>query len=258
MKIHPSAIIEKGAELDNDVIVGPYAVIRGAVKIGSGTAIDAHTVIEGNTTIGKNNRIGIGAVIGNAPQDLKYNGENTEVIIGEGNAIREYVTINRGTVDRMKTVIGNGNLLMSYVHIGHDALIADEVIMGNCVTLAGHITIEEQAIIGGLTPIHQFVRIGRMSITGGASRVQQDIPPYCKTSGNPMKIFGLNVIGLNRRNYSVDDKNKLKKAYKILFRSGLNTSQALDRIKSDATLVSAHVKYLVKFIEDSKRGICKK
>jgi UDP-N-acetylglucosamine acyltransferase len=257
MKIHPTAIIEDDVKMDKNVQVGPYVVIRKGVKIGLGTTIDAHTVIEGNTTIGKNNKIGIGVVIGNPPQDLKYNGEDTEVVIGDNNIIREYVTINRGTVDRYKTQIGSNCLLMSYVHVAHDCLVGNEVILANCATLAGHLTVEDQAIIGGLTPIHQFVRVGKMAIIGGGSRVPKDIPPFCKAAGNPLRIFGLNNIGLERRNYSNEDKMQLKRAYKLIFRSKFNTSQAVKKIQNDSQFTSKAVKLLVEFIKNSKRGICK-
>ncbi len=255
--IHPTAIIEHGVEIAGNVKIGPYAVIRKGVKVGEDTTIDAHTVIEGKTTIGKNNNIGIGAVIGNPPQDLKYNGEDTKVIIGDNNTIREYVTINRGTVARGETVMGNNNLLMSYVHIAHDCIIGSEVILANCVTLAGHITIDDQAIIGGITPIHQFVHIGKLAIVGGSSRVTKDITPFCKAAGNPLKVYGLNVIGLERKNYSKEDKEQLNSAYKIIFRSGLNTSQAIKKILFESQFTSSHVKLLMEFIEKSGRGICK-
>lgn len=257
MSIHPTAVIEEGVEIDTSVAIGPYAVIRKGVKIGAGTTVDAHTVIEGKTTIGKNNLIGIGVVIGNPPQDLKYRGEDTEVIIGDDNIIREYVTINRGTTAGGKTVIGNNVLLMSYVHIAHDAIIGDEAVLANCVTLAGHITIEEQAIIGGLTPIHQFVRIGRLSIIGGDSKVTKDILPFSKTAGNPLRVYGLNNIGLKRKNYSEEDTLQLKKVYKLLFSSNLNTTQAIEKIENDSRLNSDQVKYIVEFIKNSSRGICK-
>lgn len=257
MNIHPTAIIEEGVEIGADTVIGPYVVIRKGVKIDSGTTIDAHSVIEGKTTIGKNNTIGIGVVIGNPPQDLKYKGEDTQVIIGNNNIIREYVTINRGTVERRKTSIGNNSMLMSYVHVAHDCVIGNEVILANCATLAGHITIEDQAIIGGITPIHQFVRVGRLAIVGGSSRVTKDIPPYCKASGNPLKMYGLNIVGLERRNYSEEDKHQLKNVYKIIFQSGLNTTQAIEKIQSDSQFTSQQVKQLLEFIKNSSLGICK-
>ncbi len=257
MNIHSTAIIEEGAEIHESVIVGPYAVIGKDVKIGMGTKVCTHAVIEGRTVLGENNFIGIGVVIGNPPQDLKYNGEDTEVVIGSNNTIREYVTINRGTVDRKKTLMGDNILLMAYVHIAHDCIVGSNAILANCATLAGHVTIEENAIIGGLTPIHQFVRIGRYAIVGGGSRVPKDVPPYCRLAGNPLKVYGLNIVGLTRSNFSKEDKEQLSTAYRIIFRSGLNTTQAVSRIKTDSKLTSSHVKDLVEFIENSKRGITK-
>ncbi|MFW6134278.1 MAG: acyl-ACP--UDP-N-acetylglucosamine O-acyltransferase [Elusimicrobiota bacterium] len=256
-KIHPTAVIEQGAQIDENVTVGPYCVIREKVSIGSGTCIDSHTVIEGKTRIGRNNVIGIGAVIGNPPQDLKYRGEETEVIIGDKNIIREYVTINRGTVDRGKTEIGNNSLLMSYVHVAHDCIIGNEVILANCATLGGHIKIDDQALVGGVTPIHQFVHIGKLAIIGGGSRVPKDIPPFCRAAGNPIKICGLNSIGLKRRNYSSDDKLQLKRAYKKLYYSGLNTKQAIEEIEKDNQFTSEPIKIFIDFIKNSTRGICK-
>ncbi|MFH1414590.1 MAG: acyl-ACP--UDP-N-acetylglucosamine O-acyltransferase [Elusimicrobiota bacterium] len=256
-KIHPTAIIEEGARIDSTVEIGPYAVIKSGVEIGAGTTVDAHAVIEGNTIIGKNNTIGIGVVIGNRPQDLKYKDEETHVTIGDGNIIREYVTINRGTIERGVTSLGNNIMLMSYVHIAHDCIVGDEVILANCVTLAGHVTIEDQAVIGGLTPIHQFTRIGKLSIIGGSSRVPKDILPYCMAAGNRLKITGLNTIGLKRRNFSAEDRSQLKKAYRIIFRSGLNTAQAVEKMKSMQELTSPHVTRMIQFIETSERGIYK-
>jgi len=257
MNIHPTAIIEDNTEVAEDVIIGPYSVIKSGVSIGSGTTIDAHTVIEGRTTIGKNNKIGIGAVIGNPPQDLKYNGEDTETIIGDNCIIREYVTINRGTKDRKKTEIGNNTLIMSYVHVAHDCKVGDEVILANCATLAGHITVEDQAVIGGVTPIHQFSRIGKMAIVGGGTRIPKDVPPFCTIAGNPAQVCGLNDIGLKRRNYSAEERANLKKAYKLIFRAGLNTAQAAAEIEKNSFFNSESVKYLIEFIKDSKRGIIK-
>lgn len=254
--IHPTAVIEDSVSLGDGVCVGPYAVIRENVSIGSGTQVNAHSVIEGNTTIGKDCRIGIGAVIGNPPQDLKYDDEATEVIIGDRTVIREYVTINRGTTHRMKTVVGSDVLLMSYVHVAHDCIVGNNVILANCVTLAGHVTVEDSAIVGGLTPIHQFVTVGKMSIVGGGSRVPKDIPPYCRLAGNPLKVSGLNTIGLTRRNYSKKQRELLTKAYKTLFRSGLNTTQAIEYIEKNLEITD-EISYLLDFIKRSERGICK-
>jgi UDP-N-acetylglucosamine acyltransferase len=255
MNIHPTAIIEDGAELGVRVSVGPYAVIRKDVKIGDGTSVDTHAVIEGRATIGENCRIGIGAVIGNPPQDLKYAGEDTEVVIGDNTTIREYVTINKGTTDRQRTQIGSNCLLMSYVHVAHDCLVGNEVILANCATLAGHLTIEDQVIVGGMTPIHQFVRVGKMAILGGGSKIVKDIPPFSKVAGNPSRIYGLNTIGLQRKGYSKEERAKLKKAYKIIFRSKLMTVKAIDKIAAESYFESPSVKHMVDFIAGSTRGV---
>ncbi len=255
--VHPTAILDGDIELGNNIKIGPFCILRGKVKIGNNTTLAARSVIEGNTVIGENNTVGIGSIIGNPPQDLKYNGEDTRVRIGNNNNIREYVTVNRGTTARGETSLGDNNLLMSYVHVAHDCIVEDEVIMANCVTLGGHITIESRAVIGGMTPIHQFVKIGKVAMVGGASRVTKDIPPFCRVAGNPLKLFGLNSVGLKRREFSAEEREQLQKAYKIFFKSSLNTSQALRKIKKTARLNSSHINHLVKFIEQSDRGIQK-
>lgn len=257
MSIHPTAIIEKNVDLSENVSVGPFSILRDKIKISSGVKIDAHCVLEGNTVIGKNTKIGIGTIIGSPPQDLKYKNEDTKVIIGNNCVIREYVTINRGTAATFKTEIGNNCFIMSYVHIAHDCKIGDEVILANCATLGGHITIENQAIIGGMTPIHQFVRIGKLSMVGGSIRLTKDAPPFSMISGEPAQVYGLNNIGLKRQNYSIEDRKNLKATYKILFHSGLNTSQALKKIETESFYNSPSIQYLVEFIINSKRGICK-
>lgn len=260
MSIHPTAIIEKNVEIAENVSIGPFSIVRDKVRISPGVTIDASCVIEGNTVIGKNTKIGIGTIIGSPPQDLKYKNEDTKVIIGDSCIIREYVTINRGTAATFKTEVGNNCFIMSYVHIAHDCKIGDEVMLSNCATLGGHITIENQAIIGGLTPIHQFVRIGKLSMIGGGIRLTKDVPPFCKVSGEPVKVYGLNNEGLKRQKYSVEERKNLKASYKILFRSGLNISQALKEIETKSFYNSTSVQEIVEFIKKSKRGkrgICK-
>ncbi|NLB35192.1 MAG: acyl-ACP--UDP-N-acetylglucosamine O-acyltransferase [Elusimicrobia bacterium] len=255
MSIHPTAIIEKSVRLAEGVSVGPYAVIRGDVSIGANSSIDAHAVIEGWTDIGEGVSIGVGSVIGNAPQDLKYAGEETRVEIGSGTVIREYVTINRGTSDRKKTSVGKNALLMSYVHIAHDCIVGDGVILSNCATLAGHVTVEKNAIIGGLTPVHQFASIGAFSFVGGASRIAKDVPPFCKVAGSPVRLAGINSVGLKRRNFSEDEIAAISQAYRILFRSKMNISQALEVLESDPIMESENVKWMVRFVRASKRGV---
>jgi UDP-N-acetylglucosamine acyltransferase len=254
MKIHPTAIVDKKAKLADDVEVGPYSFIGPNVDIASGTVVGAHAVIEGHTTIGKGNRIFTGAVIGSVTQDLKYKGEKSYVRIGDDNIIREYVTINLGTAKDSSTVIGNKVLLMAYSHVAHDCIIKDGAIIANCGTFAGYVTIEEKAVIGGLTGIHQFVRIGRLAIIGGCSKVVQDVAPYSNCDGHPLKVYGLNTVGLERAGIPQESRTYLKKAFKILFNSGLTISHALDEIKSEVPK-SPEVNYLIEFVSASKRGI---
>jgi len=256
MKIHPTAIVDKKAELADGVEVGPYCFIGPNVKVGSGTIIGAHAVIDGYTTIGKHNRIFTGAVIGSITQDLKFKGERSYVKIGDNNIIREYVTVNTGTNKESSTVIGNNVLLMAYCHVAHDCVIKDGAIIANCGTFAGYVTVEEKADIGGLTGVHQFVRIGKLAIIGGCSKVTQDVVPYSMSDGHPLKVYGLNTVGLERAKVPQESRNALKKAFKILFNSGLTVSHALDEIKSE---VPKHpeVNYLIEFVAASERGISK-
>lgn len=257
MSIHKTALIHPDAIIGDNVEIGPFTIIDKGVVIGKGTRIGAHVIIEGDTEIGQDCQIYTGAIIGNVPQDLKYKGEETKVIIGNNNIIREYVTINRGTVARGKTVIGNDNLIMAYVHIAHDCTLDNKIVLANGVTLAGHIYIEDLAIIGGLTPIHQFVRIGTLAIVGGNSRVVKDVPPYCKAAGNPMRLFGLNSIGMERNQIPQDVRTKLKSVYRILFRSRLNTTQAIEMIEKGKFDDCEELKHFINFIKESERGICK-
>jgi len=256
MKIHKTALVNPDAQISEDVEIGPYSIIGPDVKIDAHTKINARVIIEGSTQIGKDCEIGIGTVIGNPPQDLKYKGEKTEVIIGDKNVIREYVTINRGTGEAGVTRVGDNNLIMSYVHIAHDCTIGNGVILANMATLAGHIVIEDNAVIGGLVPIHQFVNIGALSMIGGISRVAKDIPPYCLAAGNPIRLYGLNVVGLRRQGISGKKMSMLKTVYKIFFRSQRNTSQAVREVKKIENLCE-EAKHFIEFVEASERGIIK-
>jgi UDP-N-acetylglucosamine acyltransferase len=226
--IHPSA------ELHPTVQVGAYAVIGEQVQVGPGTAIGHHVVIEGDTTIGARNRIFPGAAIGLEPQDLKYNGSLTAVKIGDDNIIREYVTINRATFADEATIIGNGNLLMAYVHVAHNCVIEDRVVIANSTALAGHVRIESRATISGILGIHQFVHVGRLAMVGGMSRINQDVPPYMLVEGNPARVRSLNKVGLQRAGLTDADEGKtfrsLKKAYRLLYSSGLTLNQALEQL----------------------------
>ncbi|MCL1467586.1 acyl-ACP--UDP-N-acetylglucosamine O-acyltransferase [Argonema galeatum] len=228
--IHPTAVIHPNAELHPTVKVGAYAVIGDKVKVGAQTVIGAHAVLEGQTEIGEENQIFPGAAIGLEPQDLKYDGSPTWVKIGNGNKIREYVTINRATDAGEATQIGNNNLLMAYVHVAHNCAIEDSVVIANSVSLAGHVHIESKAVIGGVLGIHQFVRIGRMAMVGGMSRIDRDVPPYMLVEGNPSRVRSLNLVGLKRAGIAADELAYLKKAFRILYRSAFTLNQALEQL----------------------------
>lgn len=253
-RIHPSAIVDPTAEMADDVVLGPYAIVGPRVFVGAGTRIDAHAVVERDTTIGDRCHIYYGAVIGSDPQDLKYEGEATTCLIGNDTVIREYVTVNRGTRALGYTQVGDGCLLMAYVHVAHDCQIADSVILSNSVGLAGHVTVDEHAIIGGMTGVHQFVRVGAHSFIGGVSRVQKDIPPYVKAAGNPTTLFGLNAVGLERRGFPESVVSELKRAYRLFFNSKLNITQALARAKEELHPYPEIVRFLT-FISESERGV---
>jgi UDP-N-acetylglucosamine acyltransferase len=254
MRIHPTAIVSKNAKLADDIQVGPYVIIGEGVSINSKVVIGSHCVVEGNTSIGDNCRIFTGAVIGSPPQDLKYKGEKTSLTIGSNNIIREYVTMNPGTVEDGQTILGNDNLIMAYSHIAHDCIVGNNCIIANNGTLAGHVKIEDNAIVGGLVAIHQFVRIGKLAIIGGCSKVVQDIPPYSTCDGHPAKVFGLNIIGLKRAGVEPEVIAVLKKAFKILFFSGLAISHAIEKIKTELPPYK-EILHIIEFIRDSERGL---
>ena len=257
MRIHPTAIVHPGAELAQDVRIGPYAIVEEDVRIGAGSSVGSHALIGRYTAIGADCRIFPHAVIGMPPQDLKFKGEKTTLVIGDHTVVREFATINRGTGDGGgETVVGAHNFIMAYVHLAHDCRLGEHVIIANAANLAGHITVQDYAIIGGLTAIHQFVKIGEHAIIGGASAIPKDIVPYAMASGNRVQIQGLNLIGLKRRGFSEEDIKILRSAYKLLFNSGLNTTQALEAIREQG-LRSPHIDKLVDFIKNSQRGICK-
>lgn len=253
--IHPTAIISKKAKIASGVQIGPYSIIEDNAEIDSGCEIGAFCRITGNTRIGKNNKIFSHTVIGSPPQDLKYKGEKTTVEIGENNIIREFVTINPGTAQSGVTKIGNNNLLMAYVHIAHDCEIGNGVIIANAGTLAGHVKIEDKVIIGGLTGVHQFVRLGKYAIVGGCSKVVQDVPPFSMVDGHPVSIKGLNIEGLKRAGFKSERINSLKKAFRILFFSRHPLTKAL-RILTSEMEITPEIEYLIEFIKSSSRGIC--
>ena len=253
--IHTSALVDSSAEIGTNVSIGPFSVIGPNVKIGDNTSIASHVVIEGHTTIGDNNKFFQYASIGAEPQSISYQGEPTEVIIGDNNIIREFVTINRGTVgDRRVTKIGNDNFLMAYVHIAHDCVLGNNTIFVNCSSLAGHVEVGDFVIMGGFSLVHQFCRVGSHCITGIGAVCIQDVPPFTLVAGNKAITHGINVRGLRRRNFSKIDVSELKKAYKLIYRSGLTTTNAVQEIEKN-TWESEHVSTLVSFFNDSKRGV---
>lgn len=257
MTIHPAAIVSNKANLHESVEIGPYSVIGDGVTVGKNSVIGPHVVIEGTTIIGENCRIFQFASIGAVPQDLKFNGEDCPVVIGNNNMIREFVTIHKATsADIASTVIGEGNLLMAYCHVAHNCKLGNRIVLANGVNLAGHVHIDDYAIIGGMSGVHQFTRIGCHSFIGGASAVAQDIPPYVSAAGNRVKLFGLNQVGLKRRGFSDATIDALKKAYRIIFRSSLLLSAALEKIRREVEPFP-EIERLVSFIETAKRGICR-
>jgi len=257
MKIHPTAIIAEDVQLGEGVEIGPYSIIGPDVKIGKDTVIGPHTVIDNYTQIGEGCKILQFCSIGAPPQDLKFGGEKTGVIIGNFNTIREYVSIHRGTTaDTGMTVIGDHNLFMAYVHIAHNCKVGSNVIIANSTGLAGHVEVEDYAIISPLSGVHQFCRIGAHSIVGGASAVVKDIPPYTMANGNRATLFGLNLIGLQRRGFSESSIAAVKQAYRIIFRSDLLLEEALEKAKNEVE-DCPEVRHFIDFIQKSKRSICR-
>jgi UDP-N-acetylglucosamine acyltransferase len=258
MKAHPTAIIHPQAKIACSVTVGPYSLIGENVELGEDCEVMSHAVLDGHTRLGRGNRIFPYASIGLAPQDLKYRGEATRVEIADGNSIREFVTIHRGTEEGDRTTrVGSHNLLMAYVHLAHNCHLGSHIIMANGASLAGHVDIQDHASVGAFCGIHQFCRIGAYSFLGSYSVVNQDILPYSKTSApRPLTVMGANRIGLERRGLSANDLKELESAFRLLTRSKLNTSQALEAIVSRG-FKSDHVKALVDFIQTSERGVVK-
>jgi UDP-N-acetylglucosamine acyltransferase len=253
-RIHPTAIVSPNATIGDDVTIGPFAIVGDQCAIAERCVLEARSVLERNVRLGPGVIIGIGSVIGGDPQDLKYAGEETWVEIGEGTRIREYSTVNRGTTQSFKTTVGKNCFLMSYVHVAHDCHLGDGVIISNGTQLAGHVTIEDRAIISGLVAVHQFVRMGRHSFTGGCSRVAKDVPPFLKAVGNPIKLYGLNSVGLQRSGFDEAVVRELKRAYRLFFRSELNVSQALEKARSELQLFP-EVEHFLRFLEESGRGV---
>jgi UDP-N-acetylglucosamine acyltransferase len=255
VSIHPAAIVHSNARIADGVEIGPYSVIGEHVTIGKDTKIASHVLIDGWTTIGERNQIHSFSSIGTPPQDIGYKNDETYLIIGNDNVIRECATIHRATTkEDRRTEIGDKNFLMAYSHVAHDCKLGNNIIMANSVALGGHIVIEDYSILGGIVAVHQFVRIGAYSIIGGQSAVSQDIPPFVSAAGNRAKLYGLNLVGLKRRGFSNAVISTLKKAYKIIFRSGLIQDEAIQKVL-DEFPESSEVRTLVDFIRSSKRGV---
>lgn len=252
--IHRSALVDPTAQVGQDVAVGPFTIIGPNVVIGDHSQIAAHVVIERNTRLGAAVRVGYGTVLGADPQDLKYKGEETWVEVGDGTIIREFCTINRGTPATGRTTVGQRCFIMTYVHIAHDCVVGDDVILANAIQMAGHVTVDDRAIISGLVPIHQFVRVGTFAFVGGGSRVNQDVPPFTKAVGNPVHLYGLNSVGLQRAGFTPDVKLALKKAYRLVFNSHLTVSQGIARARAEIPAVP-EVETFLRFIEASQRGV---
>ncbi len=253
-RVHPTAHVDPRAELADDVEVGPWAFIGPDCRVGAGSVIHMRATLEEHVHLGANVSVGIGSVLGGKPQDLKFKGEVTTVEIGDDTTIREYATINRGTSESFRTTVGKGCFLMSYVHLAHDCHIGDGVIISNGTQLAGHVKIDDRAIISGLCAVHQFGKIGRHAFVGGMSRVAKDVPPFVKAVGNPVKLYGLNSVGLSRSGFSDEVVSELKKAYRLFFRSDVNISQAMARAEGELKPFP-EVQAFIAFVEESGRGI---
>ncbi len=254
--IHKTALVDGRAELGEGVVVGPYAFIAGPAVIGAGTVIGPYVLMEGAVSIGQRCRVFSHAVLGTIPQDMKFEGEESDLKIGDGTTVREFVTVNRGTKASGTTRVGNDCLLMAYAHVAHDCVLGDNVGLANGATLAGHVEIGNYAFIGGLSAIHQFTRVGKHAYIGGMSRVSQDIIPYALTASEPTRVVGINVVGLQRRGFTAETRAALKRAYQIIYREDLNKGQAVEKLKAELAGV-AEVRDIIDFLETSDRGILK-
>ena len=254
--IHPTAIVNKKAEIDSSVEIGPYCIIEGNVIIKKESKLLSHIVVQGRTEIGENCTISPFAALGGPPQDISYKEEDTSLCVGNNNIIKEYVTMNRGTIHGNGiTRVGDNNFIMAYSHIAHDCNVGNNIIMANCATLAGHVEVSDSVIFAGLCAVHQFCKIGKHAFISGLTGVPKDVPPFMIAAGSRAKLYGLNVVGLERHGFSKEEISKLKKAYRILFRSALPLTESLKIIKEE--LSGDHIRELVEFIGSSKRGICR-
>jgi UDP-N-acetylglucosamine acyltransferase len=256
-RIHPGAVVAPGAELDDDVEIGAYAIIGSKVRIGRGTRVGSHTVIDGRTTIGRDNHIFHHASVGAVPQDLKYRGEDSELIIGNQNLIREFTTLHIGTSGGgMITRVGDQNLLMNFSHVAHDCQLGSNIIVANGAQLAGHVVIEDYVIVGALVGIHQFVKIGESAILGAGAMVSQDVPPFCNATGDRARLHGLNLVGLKRRGFSPGLVRDIKQAYRIVFKSGLKVAEAVARARHEVP-TAPEIEHFLAFIQAAERGVCR-
>lgn len=255
-KVHETAVVHPGARIGKDVEIGPYAVIGENVLIDDGTKIGAHAVIDGWTSIGKNCVIYPGASIGSEPQDLKFRGEKSYVFIGDNTKIREFATVNRATGEGEETRIGSNCMLQAYTHVAHNCVVGNHVIMSNAATLAGHVIVEDRAVIGGLSGVHQFVKIGRNAMVGGLTKIVQDVPPFVIVDGHPAKVSGLNSVGMSRAGINAASRSLIKKAYKLLYRSGLSLAQAIAMIEQEVDSCE-EVEHFLRFLRNAERGICR-
>ncbi len=254
ISIDSRAVVSPTAKIGENTSIGPFTIIEDDVVIGEGTHIASNVLIANGSRIGKECRIHHGAVLGTPPQDIKYLGEVTTLEIGDNNVIREYVTMNRGTRVSNKTTVGNNCFIMAYAHIAHDCQVGNHVILANSVNMGGHVHIENNAIVGGIVAIHQFSNIGCSAMIGGGFRVTKDVPPYVLAGSEPLAYKGLNIIGLRRRNFTNDAIEKLNRAYRLIYHSQLNVTQAIEKIKSEIPLTE-EINHVLEFIEKSKRGI---
>ncbi len=254
VQIHPTAIIDPAAELGGGTIVGPYCVIGANILLGADCWLQNHVTLAGPMRAGNGNKFYAHCSIGQQTQDLKYKGEPTYLEIGDQNTFREFVTVNRSTTSEGKTRVGSRGNFLAYSHIGHDCSVGDEVVFSNNGTLAGHVQVGDNAVMGGLTAVHQFCRIGRFAITGGCSKIVQDVPPFMIADGNPAEIRGVNVIGLERKNFPPESVKVIKEAFRLLYRAKLNTAQAIEAMRQELP-AQKEIADIIEFIETSERGI---
>ena len=252
--IHTHAIVSPKAQLGDNVAIGPFTIIEDDVVIGNGTTIASNVLIANGARIGKECKIHHGAVLGTLPQDLKFHGEATTLEVGDHTVIREYTTLNRGTLARHKTTVGSHCFIMAYAHIAHDCMVGNNVVLANSVNMGGHVVIEDHVIIGGIVAVHQFSLVGAHAMIGGGFRITKDVPPYVLAGSEPLSYKGLNVVGLRRRNFSPEKIRNLENAYRLIYYSNLNVSQAIEKIKGEIELTT-EVQHIIDFIEKSKRGI---